>query len=123
MYYAQAVTLVHFNDQGMDDWIDENNIGMIVIMMIEDDGSSWVSVFKRIYRKFPILFTRILLILANAESFKRCEEGAMMQFYDGLMVFESEIASCYAAVGLRLLTDPRTFLERFPISTLSLRGR
>ena len=108
--------LVHFNDQGMDDWIDENNIGMIVIMMIEDDGSSWVSVFKRIYRKFPILFTRILLILDECgKSFKRCEEGAMMQFYDGLMVFESEIARCYAAVGLRLLTDLRTF-SGFPFS-------
>src|SRR5208282_3811927 len=77
-------------------------------------GRLLISIFKRVYRKFPFFFTRILLILANAESFKRREtEGAIKQFYDGLMEFEPEVKHCAEAVGLRLLTDLRMFAERF----------
>jgi hypothetical protein len=79
----------------------------------QDDGSTFISIFKRIYRKFLFFFPRILLTLANVESFKRREsDPAIKEFYNSFLKFDTPPEHYSHAIGVKLLSDLQKYAER-----------
>jgi hypothetical protein len=91
----------------------EDLVDAISRLPLREDGSTFISIFKRIYRKFLFFFPRIMLTLANVESFKRREsDPAIKQFYNSFLKFDTPPEYYSYAIGVRLLTDLQEYAER-----------